>query len=415
MPHFTELLAQKIRQNQARLEDFFAQNSTSSPFLFYNSIDLRHCGFKIAPVDTNCFPAGFNNLDFNDKTKAKKLVKEFIAKTFPAAKKAIIIAENHTRNLPYFYNLAVLQEILASSLETRVATINEEVLQGSFQEILLENPENPESNQVLKIHRLENRDRKLFAGSDFAAEVALLNNDLTSGLPLVLQNCETAIFPSVQLGWFLRSKAKHFEIYSQLAEEVAKILEIDPWLISTFSQKVSSVNFKQQSGLENLASEVDKLLIKISEKYRQFGIEEKPGCFIKADNGTYGMAVWLVYSGDEIRNINKKERNKMNALKSSVITSDVIIQEAVPTIDKIDNAPCEPMIYMVLGQVVGYLFRSNKERDNKISLNASGAIFHNANRLIEPNSIRLNLQDSLLSYWLIATLASLAAAIEGKF
>jgi glutamate--cysteine ligase len=29
---------------------------------FYTSVDLRNAGFKLAPVDTNLFPGGFNNL-----------------------------------------------------------------------------------------------------------------------------------------------------------------------------------------------------------------------------------------------------------------------------------------------------------------------------------------------------------------
>ena len=29
---------------------------------FYSSVDLRNSGFKIAPVDTNLYPGGFNNL-----------------------------------------------------------------------------------------------------------------------------------------------------------------------------------------------------------------------------------------------------------------------------------------------------------------------------------------------------------------
>ena len=30
---------------------------------FYCSVDLRNSGFKLAPVDTNLFPGGFNNLN----------------------------------------------------------------------------------------------------------------------------------------------------------------------------------------------------------------------------------------------------------------------------------------------------------------------------------------------------------------
>ena len=30
---------------------------------FYASVDLRNSGFKLAPVDTNLYPGGFNNLN----------------------------------------------------------------------------------------------------------------------------------------------------------------------------------------------------------------------------------------------------------------------------------------------------------------------------------------------------------------
>ena len=29
---------------------------------FYSSVDLRNASFKVAPVDTNLYPGGFNNL-----------------------------------------------------------------------------------------------------------------------------------------------------------------------------------------------------------------------------------------------------------------------------------------------------------------------------------------------------------------
>jgi glutamate--cysteine ligase len=31
--------------------------------LLFGSVDLRNAGFKLAPVDTNLFPGGFNNLN----------------------------------------------------------------------------------------------------------------------------------------------------------------------------------------------------------------------------------------------------------------------------------------------------------------------------------------------------------------
>ncbi|MFN9914453.1 MAG: glutamate--cysteine ligase, partial [Pirellulaceae bacterium] len=42
------------------LEDFFERHNKIHPPFIYNSVDIRYSGFKIAPVDTNIFPAGFS-------------------------------------------------------------------------------------------------------------------------------------------------------------------------------------------------------------------------------------------------------------------------------------------------------------------------------------------------------------------
>src|SRR6266566_2179445 len=54
----TELLA-----NQIAIEQWFRSRFRERPAPFYCSVDLRNSGFKLAPVDTNLFPAGFNNLN----------------------------------------------------------------------------------------------------------------------------------------------------------------------------------------------------------------------------------------------------------------------------------------------------------------------------------------------------------------
>jgi glutamate--cysteine ligase len=63
------------------------------------------------------------------------------------------------------------------------------------------------------------------------------------------------------------------------------------------------------------------------------------------------MAVWAVSSGNEILEINKKERNKMNVIKGAVHNSKIIIQEGIRTIDKISQKIAEPMIYLINGEV----------------------------------------------------------------
>ena len=59
---------------------WFAAASKNTPPFVYNSVDLRNSGFKLAPVDTNLFPAGFNNLNEKERIRAAMVVKEFFTK-----------------------------------------------------------------------------------------------------------------------------------------------------------------------------------------------------------------------------------------------------------------------------------------------------------------------------------------------
>ncbi len=402
MHKIIEVLSQKIVSHKQKIDEFFAQKLQKNPFLIYNSIDLRHSQVKIAPVDTNCFPAGFNNLSEKSREKAKDVIDNFFAENFPNAKKIIIFPEAHTRNLRYLENVRCLQEIIAGKREVVIGFTADEK-----QKIDLENGHFLTLNPVTKNGDL------VQTLDGFTADVIVLNNDLTDGVPEILKSLKTPIVPSEKMGWHSRAKSHYFNIYNQVAEELANVLEIDPWLISTIHSVQNEVNFKERVGLEFLAKNVEELLQKIRQKYQEYGIEEEPYCYIKADNGTYGIAVWAVFSGEDVLQINKKERNKMNMLKGSVQTSQVIIQEGVKTLDRIDGKIAEPMIYVIDGQVVGNLFRANVEKDEKSSLNSAGAQFFDLENLAE-NQIELGAEkEKIISvYSLISKLAALAAAIE---
>src|ERR671925_1341426 len=53
----------QLLESKPVIEDWFQTRWQETPPPFYASVDLRNAGFKIAPVDTNLFPAGFNNLN----------------------------------------------------------------------------------------------------------------------------------------------------------------------------------------------------------------------------------------------------------------------------------------------------------------------------------------------------------------
>jgi glutamate--cysteine ligase len=404
MSKITEILLDKINSNYAVIEDWFEEKFSKTPALFYNSTDLRHNGFKIAPIDTNCFPAGFNNLSQHSQEKAQLIADNFLNKNFPDAKKILIIPENHTRNLRYLENVRRLKEVLKSK-EVLVGSMSEEI--KKITKIDLEN------GNFLELHPLTKISDKISTIEGFIPDLIILNNDLTDGIPEILKNTSTTITPSPNMGWHNRTKSKHFTIYNQLAEELCDIIDLDPWLISSMHRSYDHVNFKEQIGTQDLANFVDELIIKITKKYQQYGIDEKPYCYMKADNGTYGMAILPVFSGADILEINKKERNKMSMLKGSVNISSIIIQEGIRTIDTVINKIAEPMIYLIDGKIVGNLFRANENRDKEISLNAAGSSFFDITDL-EENQLNLgcNKNDIKIIYSLVARLAALAAAQE---
>jgi len=45
------------------IEQWFRTQWLENQAPFYGSVDLRNSGFKLAPVDMNLFPGGFNNLN----------------------------------------------------------------------------------------------------------------------------------------------------------------------------------------------------------------------------------------------------------------------------------------------------------------------------------------------------------------
>jgi glutamate--cysteine ligase len=405
MNSILKTLFAKIEQNQEKIDQFF-DGKFKNP-LFYNSVDLRHSGFKIAPIDVNCFPAGANNLSPDSQEIAQKAADDFLDKNFPNITKIAILSENHTRNLKYLENVLTLQKIIAHDQKREVRIINliEEI--DDILEVELEN------NQKIILEKLVRNGDKITTKNCFEPDLIISNNDFTDGVDEILKNISQPIIPSTNLGWHLRKKSTHFDIYNQIATEFCQIIDLDPWLISTVHHDCENVNFKDRTGIECLAKYVDDVIGKLKEKYQQYGIKSEPYCYVKADNGTYGMAVMTVHSGAEILEINKKNRNKMNSIKGSIQNTTAIIQEGVPTIDLIKNIIAEPLIYLIDGKVVGNLFRANNNRDGNISLNAAGMEFYDLNNLSE-DDLQLGLKkDQIVKiYEVIARLSALAASQE---
>jgi glutamate--cysteine ligase len=92
----------------------------------------------------------------------------------------------------------------------------------------------------------------------------------------------------------------------------------------------------------------------------------------------------------------------------------VIVQEGIATIDKVDNAPAEPMVYMIDGIPVGGMYRVNDQRDALGNLNASGMRFTGMCDEMEDECGQWQkINDcNFRSHGLIAAIAALASAHE---
>ena len=97
---------------RGRLPAWFAAQWEHTPAPLYASVDLRHAGFKLAPVDTNLFPAGFYNLHPSCHERAVAAMHKAITRTCPTASQVLVVPENHTRNTYYLENLAALLTLI---------------------------------------------------------------------------------------------------------------------------------------------------------------------------------------------------------------------------------------------------------------------------------------------------------------
>lgn len=404
-------LEQRIIDSMPATERWFRLEWMEHTPPFYTSVDIRNAGFKLAPVDTNLFPGGWNNLTPEMLPLAVQAAMAAIEKICPEARNLLIIPENHTRNVHYLSNLVQLQRIFnMAGLNVRVGSISADVKKNTVMEL-------PGGDAITLEPVVRTRGR--IGLKNFDPCTILLNNDLSAGAPGILEDLhEQYLLPPLHAGWTVRRKSNHFRSYEEVSKRFGKLLGIDPWLINPMFGKCGTVDFSQETGLECVQTNVDALLAKIRRKYKEYGIHEKPFVVVKADNGTYGMGIMTVHDAKELQALNRKTKNKMAVAKDGQPVHDVIIQEGVLTQERMSNAVAEPVVYMMDRYVVGGFYRIHADRGVDENLNAPGADFvplafehgHHLPQLgARPGASAPN---RFYMYGVIARLAMLAASYE---
>lgn len=361
-------LEQQILTASADIEYWFRSQWASHVPPFYASVDLRNAGFKLSVVDTNLFPGGFNNLSEDAMPLAVQAMSAAVERRCPDVRRFLLIPENHTRNSFYLTNVARLAALLKQSgLDIRIGTLIPEITSPTPIEL-------PNGEQLLLEPLIRNGNRVGVAGFDPCG--ILLNNDLSAGVPEILKGIQgQKIIPPLHAGWSVRRKSQHFAAYSKVCGMFAEQIKIDPWVLDPYFATCSNVDFHAREGESCLADNVSLMLSRIQKKYNELGITQKPYVVVKADAGTYGMGVMTVKDASEVVNLNRKQRNKMAVVKEGMQVSDVLIQEGVPTLESVDDAVAEPVVYMVDRYVVGGFYRVHAERGPDENLNAPGMKF----------------------------------------
>ena len=416
VPHLTTSLAGPLQElervvldRRPEIERWFRTQWLEHQVPFYSSVDLRNSGFKLAPVDTNLFPGGFNNLNPDFLPLCVHAAMSAVQKLCPDTHRFLLVPENHTRNLHYLQNVAVLKRILeGAGLTVRIGSLIPD-LQGPTEVTT-------SAGEKLLLEPLQRKGNRVgVEGFDPCA--VLLNNDLSAGVPAILRGIEQTVMPPLVAGWATRRKSHHFHAYERVAEGFAALIGIDPWVINPFFSQCGKVNFAEQQGEECLVANVEHVLGEVREKYAHYGVKEPPFVIVNADAGTYGMGVMTVKSVDDVRNLNRKTRNKMSTAKEGQPIHEVIIQEGVYTFESVENAVAEPVVYMVDQFVVGGFYRVHTERSIDENLNSPGAQF-------KPLAFETDCQspdcggapgdppNRFYTYGVVARLALLAAAIE---
>ncbi len=362
-----EQIHRGIIANCKKVEDWFCEKRRGIYFPIYSSYDMRDAGFKVANVDANIYPAGFNNICPADKTSADEKVDEYLKLHYGnSVNKLVLITEEHTNNPFYWDNVATLKGLIEKTgREVRLALPKngDEVLQVKSH-----------SGQDLLVYMANRKDGGVQIG-DFTPDLLISNNDFSKSYEEWAQGLTTPMNPPRELGWYQRKKDAYFQYYNRVATEFAELIGVDPWSLQVETKKFENFDLQDEDSIKKLSHTVEEMLSHLRSDYQKRQIEGEPFVFVKNNSGTYGLAVIQVKSAQEVLDWNYKSRKKMKAAKGGRDVQEVIVQEGIPTILKHEASTAEPTIYMIGFELAGGFLRTHGEKGPDESLNSPGAVY----------------------------------------
>jgi glutamate--cysteine ligase len=418
VPHLSTALTGPINELEARIlesmpaiERWFRLEWMEHTPAFYAAVDLRNAGFKLAPVDTDLFPDVFGNLTVEMLPLAVQAAMAAIEKICPEAKNLLLVPDGRTGNSFYLTSVQRLVQVFTQAgLNVRLGSLDESLREPRTLAL-------PDGSELVLEPLVRTRGR--LGLKDFDPCTILLNNDLRGGAPAALQGLhEQYLLPPLHAGWGVRRKSRHFQSYEEVGKKFAKLLGMDPWLIVPMSARCGEVALDRPEGLEVIKAQADAMLAKVRRKYKEYGIGERPFVVVKSDDAS-GAGVLTVRDAKDLDDPTRRERCRLlwngNGEGGS---GELIVQEGVPTYERINDAVAEPVVVTIDRYVVGGFYRVHAERGADENLNAPGSsyvplAFDQASQLPRPGAKPgASAPNRFYMYGVIGRLAMLAAAYE---
>ncbi len=359
-------LEQRILDSMPAIERWFRLEWMEHTPPFYSAVDIRNAGFKLAPVEANLFPGGWNNLTPEMLPLAVQAAMAAIEKICPEARNLLLIPENYSKNTFYLSSLAQLRRIFhMAGLNVRIGSIDPAIKKTTTMEL-------PDGESVTLEPVI--RGKRRLGVKDFDPCTILLNNDLSAGVPGILEEIhEQYLLPPLHAGWATRRKSRHFKCYEEVAKRMGKLLGVDPWLINPMFDTCADVDLREDEDLARLRTHVDAVLTKIRRKYKEYGIKEKPFVVVKSDHGVRGLATVTVRDANDLTSLIRP--SPIHDAPAVSENHDLLIQEGVLTRERLNDAVAEPVVYTMDRYVVGGFYRIHAGRGADEDLSVAGESF----------------------------------------
>ena len=365
--------SQILESKREQITAWMTKKRSEVPIPIYGSVDVRDAGWKVAVVDANHFPAGFNNVSKEDEPHLAALLKNHISRLKSECKWVHLYPESHTRNAGYIENVATIQRLLVLSGFRCTVGSPELSAHGSLAGI-----SGPLQLSRVEL-KLENGTEELFVEGERPCLI-LLNNDLTEGIVPGLS--ANNVSPPPSMGWHRRRKSEHYVCLQKYVDEMAQLLEIDSWHLMANWFVSENKCLEKETCRVALAKEVDEFIEDIRTKYESLGVKREPVVFVKNDRGTYGLGIMAVKEGKELLELSNRKMKKLMYSKGGADVENFLIQEGVPTLlTEKGGAPVEPVVYLVDGEAASWFYRINDKKGDMDNLNSPNAEFFDSSEV----------------------------------